>query len=288
VKKRLRQSRPPYRECEEVRRARGGGDQPFRLRHRGRDRGVKDYVARWVPKRSCARTGPKGSAGIEELAHKVVELAERGGAVLAALSRRAMPLLEKIETVAKIYHAAEAIADKAVRDQLDPGRSRATAICRSAWPRRSIRSRPTPTCAARHEGHVVPCARCACRPARASSSPSPGEIMTMPGLPDMNKIYPGKSVYACMLNDRGHFTDDCIVYRTGPELLDAGARLGLGPRGDRQAGGGAAIVPFSSTTTCTTCRCRVRLPSTISPSTCPASATSNTSITCRRRCSARR
>ena len=33
---------------------------------------------------------------------------------------------------------------------------------------------------------------------------------------DMTKVYPGKSVYACMLNDRGHFTDDCIVYRTGP------------------------------------------------------------------------
>jgi aminomethyltransferase len=33
---------------------------------------------------------------------------------------------------------------------------------------------------------------------------------------DMSKIYPGRSVYACMLNDRGHFTDDCIVYRTGP------------------------------------------------------------------------
>lgn len=33
---------------------------------------------------------------------------------------------------------------------------------------------------------------------------------------DMTKVYPGKSVYACMLNDRGMFTDDCIVYRTGP------------------------------------------------------------------------
>ena len=33
---------------------------------------------------------------------------------------------------------------------------------------------------------------------------------------DMTKIYPGKSVYACMLNDRGLFTEDCIVYRTGP------------------------------------------------------------------------
>jgi aminomethyltransferase len=33
---------------------------------------------------------------------------------------------------------------------------------------------------------------------------------------DINKVYPGKSVYACMLDDRGMFTDDCIVYRTGP------------------------------------------------------------------------
>lgn len=33
---------------------------------------------------------------------------------------------------------------------------------------------------------------------------------------DMAKIYPGRSVYACMLNDKGLFTDDCIVYRTGP------------------------------------------------------------------------
>lgn len=33
---------------------------------------------------------------------------------------------------------------------------------------------------------------------------------------DVSKIYPGKSVYACMLNDRGMFTDDCIIYRTGP------------------------------------------------------------------------
>ncbi|MGO7171413.1 aminomethyltransferase family protein [Rhizobium leguminosarum] len=33
---------------------------------------------------------------------------------------------------------------------------------------------------------------------------------------DLTKIYPGRSVYATMLNELGHFTDDCIVYRTGP------------------------------------------------------------------------
>ncbi len=33
---------------------------------------------------------------------------------------------------------------------------------------------------------------------------------------DVRKVYPGKSVYACMLSDAGKFTDDCILYRTGP------------------------------------------------------------------------
>ncbi len=33
---------------------------------------------------------------------------------------------------------------------------------------------------------------------------------------DPEKIYPGKSAYACMLNEAGKFTDDCILYRTGP------------------------------------------------------------------------
>jgi aminomethyltransferase len=33
---------------------------------------------------------------------------------------------------------------------------------------------------------------------------------------DVTKIYPGRAMYACMLNDAGHFTDDCILYRTGP------------------------------------------------------------------------
>ena len=33
---------------------------------------------------------------------------------------------------------------------------------------------------------------------------------------DVSKIYPGKSAYAAMLNERGMFVDDCILYRTGP------------------------------------------------------------------------
>ena len=33
---------------------------------------------------------------------------------------------------------------------------------------------------------------------------------------DVSKIYPGKCVYACMLNEAGHFIEDCVLYRTGP------------------------------------------------------------------------
>jgi aminomethyltransferase len=33
---------------------------------------------------------------------------------------------------------------------------------------------------------------------------------------DVNKITPGKSSYGCMLNEAGHFIEDCLSYRTGP------------------------------------------------------------------------
>ncbi|MFJ3483021.1 aminomethyltransferase family protein [Pseudomonas sp. NPDC090202] len=36
---------------------------------------------------------------------------------------------------------------------------------------------------------------------------------------DISKLYPGKSVYASMLDEEGKFVDDCIVYRTGPNAF---------------------------------------------------------------------
>ena len=36
---------------------------------------------------------------------------------------------------------------------------------------------------------------------------------------DVSKLYPGKSVYASMLDDNGKFVDDCIIYRTGPNAF---------------------------------------------------------------------
>lgn len=33
---------------------------------------------------------------------------------------------------------------------------------------------------------------------------------------NMEKLMPGRSVYACMLNDAGKFVEDCVIYRMGP------------------------------------------------------------------------
>lgn len=33
---------------------------------------------------------------------------------------------------------------------------------------------------------------------------------------NVEKVMPGRSVYATMLNDAGKFVDDCVIYRTGP------------------------------------------------------------------------
>lgn len=36
---------------------------------------------------------------------------------------------------------------------------------------------------------------------------------------NVGKLYPGKSVYACMLNEAGKFIDDCVIYRNGPNAF---------------------------------------------------------------------
>jgi len=60
-----------------------------------------------------------GGAGAEELAHGVVDIIARDEARFAPLYPDDMPLLEKIETVARrIYRADAVVADKAVTDQL--------------------------------------------------------------------------------------------------------------------------------------------------------------------------
>jgi aminomethyltransferase len=48
------------------------------------------------------------------------------------------------------------------------------------------------------------------------NGPHASHIIDLATTRDVEKIYPGKSAYACMLNEAGKFTDDCILYRMGP------------------------------------------------------------------------
>ncbi|MGB5869945.1 MAG: formate--tetrahydrofolate ligase, partial [Albidovulum sp.] len=80
---------------------------------------VKAYVAEQGAEAILCKHWANGSAGIKDLAHKVVEMAESGSANFSPIYPDDMPLFQKLETIAKrIYHADAVIADKSIRDQL--------------------------------------------------------------------------------------------------------------------------------------------------------------------------
>ncbi len=160
---------------------------------------VKDYVAGQGAEAILCKHWALGSAGIEDLAHKVVSLAESGAANFAPIYPDEMPLFQKIETIAKrIYHADAVIADKSIRDQLKTWEAAGYGhlpICiaktqYSFTTDPSVRGAPT--------GHTVPV-----REVRLSAGAGfvvaiCGEIMTMPGLPRV------PSAEVIRLNHDGH------------------------------------------------------------------------------------
>jgi formate--tetrahydrofolate ligase len=125
-----------------------------------------------------------GSAGVQELATRVAEIAESGVSQFSPLYPDEMSLFEKIETVAKrIYRADEVLADKKIRQQLTQWEEAGYGhlpVCMaktqySFSTDQNLRGAPT--------GHSVPV-----REVRLSAGAGfvvvvCGEIMTMPGLP---------------------------------------------------------------------------------------------------------
>ncbi len=102
-----------------------------------------------------------GGAGAADVAKAVVETIDESKGKVKFLYPDEMPLFEKIRTIAKeIYRADDATADKSVKDQLKTWRRWASASCRCASPRPSIRSRPTPTPRARRPASRFRCAKC--------------------------------------------------------------------------------------------------------------------------------
>ncbi len=160
---------------------------------------VREYVSRLGVDAIVCRHWADGSVGIEELAHRVVELADSGQAAFRPLYPDGMPLMEKIETVAsKIYHAAEVTADKAVRDQLATWEEQGYGNLPVCIAKTQYSFSTDPNLRGAPEGHVVHV-----REVRLSAGAGfivviTGEIMTMPGLP---KSPSSERIY---LNEQGY------------------------------------------------------------------------------------
>jgi len=159
---------------------------------------VKDYVATLGAEAILCKHWGLGSAGIEDLAHKVVELAESGQAQFAPLYPDEMPLFEKIETIAtEIYHAGEVIAEKSVREQLKQWEGQGYGKLPICMAKTQYSFSTDPNLRGAPTDHSV-----AVREVRLSAGAGfivviTGEIMTMPGLPrtpSSEKIF---------LNDQG-------------------------------------------------------------------------------------
>ena len=144
---------------------------------------VKDYVAGLGSEAILCKHWAQGSAGIEDLAHKVVELAE-GPSAFAPLYPDDMGLMEKIETIAKrIYRAGSVTADKSVRDQLKAWEAAGYGHLPVCMAKTQYSFSTDPNLRGAPEGHDIPV-----REVRLSAGAGfivaiCGEIMTMPGLP---------------------------------------------------------------------------------------------------------
>ncbi len=80
---------------------------------------IQDYARERGAEAIVCRHWAEGSKGAIELAEKVVEICENGGADFRPLYPDDMPLFEKIETIAReIYRADAVVADDKIRDQL--------------------------------------------------------------------------------------------------------------------------------------------------------------------------
>jgi formate--tetrahydrofolate ligase len=145
---------------------------------------VKDFVATQGAEAILCRHWELGGAGIEDLAHKVVAIAESGKAQFAPLYKDDMPLFAKIERIAKaIYRADAVLADKKVRDQLHEWERQGYGNLPVCMAKTQYSFSTDPNLRGAPTGHSVPV-----REVRLSAGAGfivvvCGEIMTMPGLP---------------------------------------------------------------------------------------------------------
>ncbi|MGZ2468398.1 formyltetrahydrofolate synthetase [Sinorhizobium medicae] len=145
---------------------------------------IKDYVRTLGSEAVLCKHWAEGSAGIEELADKVADLADAGHSQFSPLYPDEMPLFQKIEAIAKdIYHASEVIADKLVRDQLRIWEDQGYGHLPICMAKTQYSFSTDPNLRGAPTGHTVPIREVRLAAGAGFIVVITGEIMTMPGLP---------------------------------------------------------------------------------------------------------
>ena len=142
------------------------------------------YVAELGTEAIVCRHWAEGSGGITELATRVAEVADSGAAAFAPLYPDAMPLMEKIETIARrIYRADAVLADRRVRDQLRAWEEAGFAHLPICMAKTQYSFSTDPGLRGAPTGHTVPVREVRLAAGAGFVIAICGEIMTMPGLP---------------------------------------------------------------------------------------------------------
>ena len=159
---------------------------------------LKDFVSSEGAEAILSRHWEFGGKGAEDLAKRVVEIADSGAANFAPLYKDGMPLFEKIECIAKnIYHADEVVAGSKILDQLRLWEEAGYGHLPICMAKTQYSFSTNPALRGAPTGHSVPV-----REVRLSAGAGfivvvCGDVMTMPGLPR------GPAAEGIMLNDAG-------------------------------------------------------------------------------------
>ncbi|MFT6659266.1 formate--tetrahydrofolate ligase [Maritalea sp.] len=145
---------------------------------------VKDYARSIGAEAILCQHWEKGSQGTIELAKRIVEIAESGVAKFTPLYEDDLPLLGKIEKIAKeIYRADKVIIDKKVENQLREWEEAGHGHLPVCMAKTQYSFSTDPNLRGAPTGHAIPV-----REVRLSAGAGfvvavCGDIMTMPGLP---------------------------------------------------------------------------------------------------------
>ncbi|WP_019954772.1 formate--tetrahydrofolate ligase [Yoonia vestfoldensis] len=159
---------------------------------------VKAYVASQGAEAILCKHWAQGSAGIIDLATRVAEIADAGGASFAPTYPDDLPLFDKMQTIAqKIYRADGVVADDRIRDQLRQWEDQGYGHLPVCMAKTQYSFTTDPERRGAPTGFTIPV-----REVRLSAGAGfivaiCGEIMTMPGLPSV------PAAESIMLNDDG-------------------------------------------------------------------------------------